>query len=314
MVPLVRSVVLLLVVAVRAEAQSSPPLEVVVLGSGGPRPSARASAGNLVLVDGKPRLLVDAGPGTFLRAGEQNLDLSSLDSILLTHLHIDHSAEVPAFVKARALGEQGSVKLQLFGPMGNTLFPSTRQWSEGLFGAAGLDRYVRNFGAETRVLAQNVPSTRGAIVQKRELEPGLSLLTLGLHHGDAPAVGYRIESEGRSVVFAGDIDPTGLPALERLARGADLLVVSCAVLDPPGSPEALYERHSPPRLLGETAARASVGALLLSHLPPAVFTKLADVEASVRKGFSGPVTFATDGLRVEVTRLSLPASTPKTPP
>ena len=314
MVPLVRSMLLLLVVAARAEALSSPPLEVMVLGSGGPRPSDRASTGNLVLVAGKARLLVDAGAGTLLRAGEQNLDLSSLDSILLTHLHIDHSAEVAAFVKARALGGQGSVKIRLFGPMGNTLFPSAKQWSEGLFGAAGLYKYVRNFGGETHVLAENVPSTRGAIGQKRELEPGLWLLTMGLHHGDAPAVGYRLESEGRSVVFAGDIDPTGLPALERLARGADLLVVSCAVLDPPGSPEALYERHSPPRLLAETAARASVGSLLLTHLPPAVFTKTGEVETSVRKAFSGPVTFAADGLRVEVARPSSPVSTPKNPP
>jgi len=308
MVPLVRNVLLLLVIAVRAQAQSPGPLEIIVLGSGGPRPSDRASAGNLVLVGGKARLLVDAGAGTFLRAGEQNLDLSSLDGILLTHLHIDHSAEVPSFVKARALGGQGSVKIRLFGPTGNALFPSTRQWSEGLFGASGLDRYVRNFGAETRVLAENVPSTRGAIGEKRELAPGLWLLTMGLHHGDAPAVGYRIESEGRSVVLAGDIDATGLPALERLARGADLLVVSCAVLDPPGSPEALYERHSPPRLLAQTAARAAVGALLLTHLPPAVLTKVGDVEASVRKDFSGPVTFASDGLRMEVVRQQRPAA------
>jgi ribonuclease BN (tRNA processing enzyme) len=310
MVSLVRSVVLLLVVAGRAQAQSSPPLEVMVLGSGGPRPSDRASAGNLVLVAGKARLLVDAGAGTFLRAGEQSVDLSSLDSILLTHLHIDHSAEVAAFVKARALGGQGSVKIRLFGPMGNALFPSAKQWSEGLFGAAGLYRYVRNFGAETRVLAENVPSARGATGQKRELEPGLWLLTMGLHHGDTPEVGYRIEARGRSVVFAGDIDPTGLPALERLARGADLLVVSCAVLDPPGSPEALYQRHSSPRLLAETAARALVGALLLTHLPPAVVTKMGEVEMSVRKAFSGPVTFATDGLRVEVAPLSTPKNSP----
>jgi ribonuclease BN (tRNA processing enzyme) len=311
MVPLVRSMLLLLVVAAHAEAQSPPPLEVMVLGSGGPRPSDRASVGNLVLVGGKARLLVDAGAGTFLRAGEQNVDLSSLDTILLTHLHIDHSAEVAAFVKARALDGQGSVKLRLFGPMGNTLFPSAKQWSEGLFGPAGLYRYVRDFGAETRVLAENVPSTRGAIGPKRELEPGLWFQTMGLHHGDTPAVGYRVEWEGRSVVFAGDIDPTGLPSLERLARGADLLVVSCAVLDPPGSPEALYERHSPPRRLAETAVRASVGALLLTHLPPSVFTKMGEVETSVRKAFSGPVTFATDGLRVEV---SSPVSTPKSPP
>jgi hypothetical protein len=121
-----------------------------------------------------------------------------------------------------------------------------------------------------------------------------------LHHGDAPAVGYRIEREGRSVVFAGDIDAKGLPSLEVLAKGADLLVVSCAVLDPPGSPEALYARHSPPKLLGESAARAGVGKLLLTHLPPAVLAERGQVEASVKRAFAPGAMFATDGVRLPV--------------
>ena len=111
---------------------------------------------------------------------------------------------------------------------------------------------------------------------------------------------FRISVAGRSVVFSGDIDPSGLAALAQLAKGADLLVVSCAVLDPPDSPPALYERHSPPKRLGETAQAAGVKALLLTHLPPAVEVKEAEVLASVQRAFSGAVTFASDGLRVQV--------------
>ena len=77
-------------------------------------------------------------------------------------------------------------------------------------------------------------------------------------------------------------------------------MVSCAVLDPPGSPEALYQRHAPPKRLGETAAAAGVKALLLTHLPPAVSAQTSEVLASVRKAFAGAVTFAEDGLRVTV--------------
>ena len=104
----------------------------------------------------------------------------------------------------------------------------------------------------------------------------------------------------QSVVFAGDIDSTGLASLAKLAKGADLLVVSCAVLDPPESPPGLYQRHSPPKRLGETAQAAGVRALLLTHLAPAIEVKEAEVLASVQRAFSGAVTFATDGLRVPV--------------
>ena len=92
--------------------QAAPALEVQVLGSGGPRPSAQASAGTLVLLDGVPRILVDAGQGTLLRAGEQKADLRALDVVLLTHLHVDHSVEVPAFVIARSLDASGPVRLR----------------------------------------------------------------------------------------------------------------------------------------------------------------------------------------------------------
>jgi hypothetical protein len=44
-----------------ASAVAKAPLELVVLGSGGPRPFGRASASYIVMVDGKPRILLDAG-------------------------------------------------------------------------------------------------------------------------------------------------------------------------------------------------------------------------------------------------------------
>jgi ribonuclease BN (tRNA processing enzyme) len=279
--------------------QAAPGVEIQVLGSGGPRPSAQASAGTLVLLDGAPRILVDAGQGTLLRAGEERVDLSALDVVLLTHLHVDHSVEVPAFVIARSLDSSAPVHLRVFGPPGSALFPSTVQWSERLFGTSGLYRYVRQFGAETRVLATNVAPPPGKATRLLELD-GAVVTGRALHHGDAPAVGYRIERAGRSVVFAGDIDRSGLPSLESLARGADLLVVSCAVLDPPASPEALYARHTGPRLLAETAARAGVGRLLLTHLPPAVLSRRSDVEQSVHAAFKGGLLVAADGLRATV--------------
>ena len=64
-----------------------------MLGSGGPIANPRrASAGYVLSIDGEPRLLVDAGGGSFERVGRSGLDLFSLEQILLTHLHIDHTS------------------------------------------------------------------------------------------------------------------------------------------------------------------------------------------------------------------------------
>src|ERR1700733_11555133 len=52
--------------AAPADKTGSPaPLELLVLGSGGPAALGRASSSYIVLLDGVPRVPVDAGPGSF---------------------------------------------------------------------------------------------------------------------------------------------------------------------------------------------------------------------------------------------------------
>ena len=276
------------------------PLAVRVLGSGGPRPSAQASSGTLVLVAGVARMLVDAGPGTLLRAGEQGVDLSELDTVLLTHLHTDHAAELPSFATVRSLDGAGRTQLRIVGPDGNAEFPSTRQFVSVLLGPKGAFRYVRHFGAELAIEAIDVAAGPRAGPRTISVAPGLKVIARGHHHGDAPAVGYRVEHAGRIVVLTGDVDPSGLPAVEQLAAGADLLVISCSVLDPPESRPGLYTRHSPPSEIGAMADRAQIKALLCTHLPPAVTAQADALGAALSRKFRGTVTLATDGLVLPV--------------
>jgi ribonuclease BN (tRNA processing enzyme) len=42
-----------------------------------------------------------------------NLDISDLDTILLTHLHIDHTADVPSFLKARAMTQSQPIEFTI---------------------------------------------------------------------------------------------------------------------------------------------------------------------------------------------------------
>src|SRR5215470_6399856 len=115
-VALIATLLLSLASASFTSAQSG--LEVLVLGSGGPRAFGRAGSSCLVLVDGTPRILVDAGPGAFLRLGELEVDLQRMDTVLLTHLHIDHSADLAAYFNARALTSDGPISYRIFGPDG----------------------------------------------------------------------------------------------------------------------------------------------------------------------------------------------------
>jgi ribonuclease BN (tRNA processing enzyme) len=286
-------------------AAQSPPLEIIVLGSGGPAALGRAASSYVVLLDGRPRILVDAGPGSFARAGEAHISFDELDVVLLTHLHVDHAGEVPGFVKARAISADHPIHFDVYGPAGHPaqgdipVFPSTSRFISLLFGSEGAFAYLKDFSAPVTF---GVTDLFGAASDK----PGVVLTTSGLtvsaargHHDDAPAVVFRIDYRGHSVVFSGDIDRQGLPALTSLARGANLLVFNSVVLDPPGSPEILYTLHSPPAAIGEVAGESHVGSLLLSHLSPAVEQNRTAVLASISSHYRGQVQFAVDGMRVQ---------------
>ena len=276
-------------------------MEVVFLGTGGPRPAGRAASCNLILIHGKARLLVDAGSGAFARLGELGIDLHELDIILLTHLHIDHTADVPSIVKARAMMQEDPVHFVLIGPAGKGDYPSTTRFAELLFGQGGAWTYVKTFGAPVNLEAKDLPIDLSlAPTQVLETADGIKVLTVATHHGDAPAVAYRIEYGSKSVTFSGDIDPQGLENLTRLAKDTDLLVFNCAVLDPPGSPAELYTRHSPPKRIGEVAKAAGARHLILSHIPPLVDNARAKVTASIHVADQGPVQFAEDKMRVTV--------------
>ena len=282
---------------------ATPALEVVVLGSGGPRAFGRGGSSFIVAIEGTPRILVDAGPGAFLRIGELDLDLEKVDTVLLTHLHIDHSGDLAAFFNARALSSDGPIVYGIFGPDGAGLFPKTSKFVDLLVGDGGAFAYQKTFGAQesfaVRDLSISLNSPRSEIVNEKG---GLVVEEIATHHGDCPSVAYRISYKGLVVVFSGDMDASASPNLVQLAKNADLLIFNCAVLDPPGSPSQLYELHTAPRKIGEAARDSGVKRLLLSHLAPDVLGQEDAVRKSIHASFAGPIAFASDKLRVAVTK------------
>jgi len=88
----------LLLAALTARAGCDAPLALQVLGSGGPQAAdgRRAGTAYLVWIQGRARLLIDAGGGTLTRFGAAGARFEDLDLIALTHLHADHAAELEA--------------------------------------------------------------------------------------------------------------------------------------------------------------------------------------------------------------------------
>ena len=234
-----------------------------------------------------------------MRLGEEKVSLDHLDLVLLTHLHIDHACELPGILKARALANRAPIDFEIFGPTGSGLFPSTTHFVDLLFGGRASFDCSRFCGPDDNPRNGRRCRNRRAAAPKTLLEKnGLKISAIAGHHDDAPAIIYRVEYKGRSVVFSGDIDAIGLADLRLIASHCNLLVFNTAVLDPPHSRPILYRLHSPPKAIGEVAAAAHVGALLLTHLNPSIDAAHEAVRSSIRHNYDGPVTFSKDRMHV----------------
>jgi ribonuclease BN (tRNA processing enzyme) len=201
-------------------------VEVQVLGSGGPElEDKRASSSYLVWQSGRPRILVDSGGGSALRFGQAGAHVAQLDAVVFTHLHIDHSADFPALIKSSYF-EERQLPLPVYGPSGNTIFPSTTEFVADLFDRKrGAYRYLADFLAGHdggyALQAHDVNLTAREIrtvLSERDLE----LSATQVIHGGVPAIAWRVSMGGRTIVFSGDTNGEN-DNLARLAKGADLL-------------------------------------------------------------------------------------------
>jgi ribonuclease BN (tRNA processing enzyme) len=268
---------------------------VQVLGSGGPEiGDKRASSAYLVWQNGRARALIDMGAGAALRFEEAGAKVNDLDVVLFTHYHADHSNDFPAFIKASFFTDRAR-DLPVFGPAGNELMPSTAEFVQALFAqGSGAFRYLGNYLNREAKSPYKIKPNDVALAsnQAREIfsEQGLKVSAARVVHGPLPALGFRVDTAGKSVAISGDTSGEG--GLEELARGAHVFIAHHAV--PEGATGVERKLHMPPSRIGEIAAAAKVKKLVLSHRMLRTVGKERESETAIAAHYKGPVGFADD--------------------
>lgn len=296
-------------------------LHVVLCGAGGPLPDPVRSGPCVAVVAGHSLYLVDVGSGAARNLAQQRLPPARVDAVLLTHFHSDHIDGLGELALQRWTAGSHRLPLPLHGAEG------VDEIAEGLNRAYRLDAVYRtaHHGPETvpptgagfraQPFAEPRPGEAHVVLEK----DGLRVTAFKVEHPPiVPAVGYRFDYGGRSVVVSGDTSRSA--NLERHARGVDLLVHEALSPELMGVIQSAAERagnrtvariaadvldyHASPREAAESAAAVGADHLLFYHVvPPMPLPGLESVFLrGVAEAYDGPVTLGRDG-----TALSLPA-------
>lgn len=307
-------------------------LSVMVLGSGGPMATAsgRASAGYLIFVEGQPRILMDVGGGTYARLAESGTNIKDLDIVLLSHLHVDHTADLSAMIKTLYFHARGAnlaagtfppgrtAPIRIFGPNENGIpfppalgadpsvaqYPASSDYVHDHYDInTGVERYLNGFTRAISGGSLNIQSTDVSPIWQQYQpttlidEDGLRITAAGVNHGPVPSLAFRIDYKGKSIVYSGDTRSAGGNMIA-LSQGADLLIYDTAITDtlPDGPNDGVFfQLHTTPTRLGEVATAAGARRLLLSHLTPVTEPRLDEVRDVIRaQGYRGRIQAAKD--------------------
>jgi ribonuclease Z len=274
-------------------------LTITLLGTGSPLPDPRrAGPATLVATGSGDRLLVDCGRGVLMRLAAAGALPPMLTGVLITHLHSDHLTDLNDVITTHWVMSPAEAILQIVGP------PRTGEIVAATLAALAPDIDYR--------LAHHDDLTWRPNVEVTEVAPG-DVLVLGAstitvaatdHRPVEPTVAYRVEADGKSVVLGGD----GVPCagLDELCRGADAYVQTVIRADivkmvPNQRFQDILDYHSTVEDAAQTATRAGVGTLVLTHYVPGIAPGQEDEWRSLAaEHFSGPVVLGDDLTSVTV--------------
>jgi ribonuclease BN (tRNA processing enzyme) len=257
-------------------------MQLTFLGTGSAMPTGERMQTGLLLEptggeDADP-LLVDCGSGALHSLAATGTGYEGVDTVLLTHHHLDHVSDLLPLMKARWLA--GAESLRVVGP------PGTGELVEGLlevhdYMADRLDLHLREVNPEDAPF-----DLAGYRVDAAET----------VHSMYCHAYRFRVagaDEDAPAFTFSGDSEATD--RLADFADGSAVLAHDCSFPD-----EVDVDNHPTPSSLGETLAGHEFGRVYLTHLYPHTEGNEEAMLESLGAAYDGEARFAEDGLTVTV--------------
>jgi ribonuclease BN (tRNA processing enzyme) len=235
-----------------------------------PYPKADNPCSGYLLQAGGANVLVDVGGGV-VGALQNYIRLEDLHAVWISHLHMDHFADMPLLYYAFAFAERPMRKIPVLGPVG---------WADKVeeFVRSSVDHHMSNYFQVVELKDRGIAEIGDLKIQARVVEHAV------------PAFGLTARFGDRRLAYTGDSGPCD--NLVTLAKGARVLVSECFA-----SEVEIPSVHLTPEDAGLVAAHSGVSRLVLTHLGP----KMTEDEAMDRAAttFNGAIEIAKPGLTLE---------------
>lgn len=241
-------------------------MKITFLGTGSAMPDGDRVQTGVLIEGGESPLLVDCGAGILHRLGGANVDYTDIDTVLLTHHHLDHVSDLLGLVTARWLA--GEPETTVVGP------PGTNALISSLLDAFD---YLRDEEVSIPVREIDVPDSPLSIAgwTVRAHETDHSVYTLAYRFGDQLTVGADSEANSDLIDFA---------------AGADILLHDCSFPD-----DIDVANHPTASQLGEVLAGHDFETVYLTHLYPMTRGREDELLDSINTHYDGEVVIAEDG-------------------
>ena len=246
------------------------PLSVTVLGAGDAFASGGSGQSAYMIESEAGTILLEAGPNVLGALKRADLKPGAIDLVLITHLHGDHYAGVPFLLLEYLWETKLDHIITIAGPRNletrcwklmGTMFPR--------FDVTRLHRKIR-FAVLEPGNSARFGKARVSAIRSPHTSPDVSM-------------SYRIEVDGKSVVFSGDSGWN--EKLVGFTEGADLFLCECTYFE---SKHLTFHMNYPE--VESNRDRFKVGRMVLTHIGREVLNHKSEVK----------IEMAFDGMRIEV--------------